>query len=138
MKRTLSVRVDEEDLEKLRLRATQVGLTPSTLARLLIRDSISGTKSSFLASYAPISTQADANHRGGSSSRAMGSPLTPREAEVLSKIAEGQANQRIAHTLDVSIETIKNDMASIIRKLSASDRTHAVVLAIRQGHISPE
>jgi DNA-binding CsgD family transcriptional regulator len=68
----------------------------------------------------------------------MGSPLTPREAEVLSKIAGGQTNQRIAHTLDVSLETIKKDLASIIQKLSASDRTHAVVLAIRQGHIHPE
>jgi DNA-binding NarL/FixJ family response regulator len=138
MKRTLSVRLDEEDLEKLGLRADQVGLTSSTLARLLIRDSIAGMERQLLASNTPIPPQADANHGKGSSTRAMGSPLTPREAEVLSKIAGGQTNQRIAHTLDVSLETIKKDLASIIQKLSASDRTHAVVLAIRQGHIRPE
>ena len=136
MKRTLSVRLDEEDWEKLGLEANQVGLTPSTLARLLIRNSLSGIESPFLASSAPISTQADAN-LGRGSSRAMDSLLSPREAEILSKIAEGQTNPQIAHTLGVSRETIKKDMASITRKMSASDRTHAVVLGIRQGHISP-
>ena len=137
MKRTLSVRLDEEDLEKLGFKANQMGLTSSTLARLLIRNSISGTEAQFLASSTSIPPQSDANH-GRASSGAISSPLTPREAEVISKIAEGQTNQRIAHILDVSLETIKKDLASIIRKLSASDRTHAVVLAIRQGHIRPE
>ena len=61
----------------------------------------------------------------------------PREAEILSRIAEGQTNQRVSHALGVSQETVKKDLASIIRKLSASDRTHAVVLAIRRGHIRP-
>ena len=68
----------------------------------------------------------------------MGPPLTPRDAEVLSKIAEGHTNRRIAHTQGVSLETIKKDLDSILRKLSASDRTHVVVLAIKQGHIRPE
>ena len=65
MKRTLSVRLDEEDLDELGLRANQVGLTPSTLARLLIRETISGLRSPFLASSAPISTQADATTSEG-------------------------------------------------------------------------
>lgn len=134
MKRTLSVRLDEEDLEKLGLKADEVGLTPSTLARLLIRDSLAGTPSSFQASSAPISAQADANH-GTGPSRAMRPPLTSREAEILSRIAMGQTNTQIAHILGVSQETIKKDMASITRKLSARDRTHAVVLAVRQGRI---
>ncbi len=136
MKRTLSVRLDEEDWDKLASGADEVGLTPSTLARLLIRDSLSGAPSPLLApsDAAPLQTPGNQEmERTG----AVASPLTPREAEILSKIAEGQTNQRIAHTLGVSRETIKKDLVSIIHKLSASDRTHAVVLAIRQGHIRP-
>ena len=53
----------------------------------------------------------------------MDSPLNTRELEIPSTIAVGPTNQRIAHTLDVSQETIKKDLASIIRKLSASNRT---------------
>ena len=138
MKRTLSVRLDEEDLEKLGLKADQAGLTPSTLARLLIRDSLSGTQSLFLA-QAPGAANSTQEHRnrGRGPSEAIDSPLSTREAEILSRIAEGQTNQRIAHTLGVSPETVKKDLASITRKLSASDRTHAVVLAIRKGHIHP-
>ena len=49
MKRTLSVRLDEEDWDKLASRANEVGLTPSTLARLLIRDSLSSALSPLLA-----------------------------------------------------------------------------------------
>ncbi|MFH1560029.1 MAG: LuxR C-terminal-related transcriptional regulator [Chloroflexota bacterium] len=136
MKRTLSVRLDEEDVEKLTSRATEIGLTLSTLARLLIRDSLSGTHSPFLTPSDATSSRASGSQDMGRT-KVAGPPLSPREAEILSKIAEGQANQRIAHTLGVSRETIKKDLASIIRKLSATDRTHAVVLAIRQGHIRP-
>ena len=67
----------------------------------------------------------------GSSSRLIGPPLTPRDAAALSKISEGHTNQRIAHTLGVSLEIIKKDLDSILRKLSASDRTHVVALAIK-------
>ena len=137
MKRTLSVRLDEEDWDKLASRANEVGLTPSTLARLLIRNSLSGARSPLLATSDAAPPQTSGNQKKGRD-RAVVSPLTPREAEILSKIAEGQTNQQIAHILGMSQETIKKDLASIIRKLSASYRTHAVVLAIRLGHISPE
>jgi DNA-binding NarL/FixJ family response regulator len=137
MKRTLSVRLDEEDWDKLASRADEVGLTSSTLARLLIRDSLSGAPSLILTPSDATPPQTPENQEMERTG-AVESPLTPREAEILSKIAEGQTNQRIGHTLGVSRETIKKDLASIIRKLSASDRTQAVVLAIRQGHIHPE
>ena len=137
MKRTLSVRLDEEDWDNLASRANEIGLTPSTLARLLIRDSFSDVRSPLLASNHDMPPQTPGNQKKARD-KAVASPLTPREAEILSKIAGGQTNQRIAHTLGMSQETIKKDLASIIRKLSASDRTHAVVLAIRRGHISPE
>ena len=63
------------------------------------------------------------------------SPLTPREIEILNCIAEGNSNKEIAHMLVISEQTVKNHIASIMRKLVANDRTHAVVLALRQGLI---
>jgi len=65
-------------------------------------------------------------------------PLTARERQILSYIAEGNSNKQIAHILQISEQTIKNHVSAILRKLNANDRAHAVVLAIRQGLISAE
>lgn len=66
------------------------------------------------------------------------SPLTPRETQILKLIAEGYLNKQIAATLDISEQTIKNHVTSILRKLNANARTEAVVIAIRQGLITIE
>ncbi len=66
------------------------------------------------------------------------SPLTPREGEILNYIARGYINKQIADKLNISEQTVKNHMSSILRKLDASDRTQAVVLAMQNGWISPE
>ena len=63
-------------------------------------------------------------------------PLSHREMEILKYVAEGNANKRIASVLNISEQTIKNHITSIMRKLNANDRTHAVVLAIRNGWLS--
>ena len=63
-------------------------------------------------------------------------PLTGREKQILSYVAEGNSNKKIAQILDISEQTIKNHVSSILRKLNANDRAHAVVLAIRKGLIS--
>ena len=63
-------------------------------------------------------------------------PLSPRETVVLKYIAEGNSNKQIACALGVSEQTVKNYIASIMRKLNANDRTHAVVLAIRRGWLN--
>jgi len=65
-------------------------------------------------------------------------PLSPRETEILRHIAEGISNKRIAHALGISEQTIKNHITSIMRKLNANDRTHAVVLAMRRGWLNIE
>ncbi len=66
----------------------------------------------------------------------MGSdPLTAREVEVLSLVATGCSNKRVSAMLDVSEETVKAHMRSILGKLSANDRTHAVTIAIKRGFI---
>jgi DNA-binding NarL/FixJ family response regulator len=63
-------------------------------------------------------------------------PLTPREKEILNYIAQGYLNKQIAAQLDISEQTIKNHVTSILRKLNANARTEAVVVAIKQGLIS--
>jgi DNA-binding NarL/FixJ family response regulator len=64
------------------------------------------------------------------------SPLTPRETEILSYMAQGFLNKQIAVSLNISEQTIKNHITSILRKLDANARTQAVVTAIRRGLIS--
>lgn len=72
----------------------------------------------------------------GVAMESLSAPLTARELEVLTYVARGYGNKRIAYTLSISEQTIKNHITSILRKLDANDRTHAVVLAIRHGWIS--
>ncbi len=64
------------------------------------------------------------------------SPLTSREKEVLKCISQGYANKKIAYEFDISEQTIKNHVASIMRKLNANARTDAVIIAAKQGLIS--
>ena len=62
--------------------------------------------------------------------------LTEREVEVLRQVAEGNANKIIADQLKISEETVKAHMRSILSKLGANDRTHAVTIAVKRGIIS--
>ena len=64
------------------------------------------------------------------------SPLTPRETEILGYIAQGYLNKQIADVLNVSEQTVKNHVTSILRKLNANARTQAVVVAIKKGLVS--
>ena len=59
--------------------------------------------------------------------------LSDRELQVLRCVALGNSNKRTAATLDVTEETVKTHMKSIISKLNANDRTHAVTIALRRG-----
>ena len=60
-------------------------------------------------------------------------PLTPRETQVLRLVAMGLSNQEIADSLGISIETVKEHVQNLLRKLSLGDRTQAAVWAIRHG-----
>lgn len=61
------------------------------------------------------------------------SPLTPRETQVLRQIALGLSNKEIAETLAISVETVKEHVQNLLRKLAMSDRTQAAVWAVRHG-----
>lgn len=60
-------------------------------------------------------------------------PLTPREVEVLSALAEGHGNKGIAARLGISEHTVKTHLAAIFEKLGASNRTEAVMAGARLG-----
>jgi DNA-binding NarL/FixJ family response regulator len=59
--------------------------------------------------------------------------LSAREVEVLRRVAAGQANKRIARDLAISESTVKAHIRSILPKLGANDRTHAVTIALKRG-----
>jgi DNA-binding NarL/FixJ family response regulator len=61
--------------------------------------------------------------------------LTRREIEVLIEISAGNANKTIADHISVSEDTVKTHVKSILAKLSANDRTHAVTIGLRRGYI---
>ena len=63
-------------------------------------------------------------------------PLTDRELEVISLVAEGHSNKLIAARLNICERTVKNFLTNIMTKLRASDRTHAVVTAVRLGWLA--
>jgi len=67
-------------------------------------------------------------HRGGES-------LSIRELGVLRLVAEGKSNRLVGEALGISEETVKGHMKSLMAKLDADDRTHAVTIARRRGFL---
>ena len=61
--------------------------------------------------------------------------LSPGEVRVLGLVADGKANKEIARQLSVTEDTVKNQVRSILSKLNAKDRTHAVMIGLKRGII---
>ena len=61
--------------------------------------------------------------------------LTSREIDVLRLIAGGNANKLIGDQLSITEETVKGYVKSILSKLGAKSRTHAVTVALKRGII---
>lgn len=59
--------------------------------------------------------------------------ISDRELDVLRGVAKGNSNKIIASDLNISEHTVKNHLKSILSKLDASDRTHAVMIALKRG-----
>jgi len=106
----------EELLTAIRAAATgQVYLYPS-LAKLLVRDFLSGGR--------PNSEEAQSS-----------SNLTDREHEILTYLAEGANNEEIAKSLVISPKTVARHRENIMRKLNLHSRAELVRYAIRKGII---
>jgi DNA-binding NarL/FixJ family response regulator len=76
------------------------------------------------------------NFSWGKGAESFVSPLTPRETEILNYMAQGYFNKQIALELNISEQTIKNHITSILRKLDANARTQAVITALKLGLIT--
>jgi DNA-binding NarL/FixJ family response regulator len=59
--------------------------------------------------------------------------LTPRELQIALLIANGSSNVEIARRLHVADKTVRNQVSSILVKISAKDRVHAALLAREHG-----
>jgi len=61
--------------------------------------------------------------------------LSEREVQVLREVAGGSSNKIVADRLFISEDTVKGHMKSILTKLQANDRTHAVMIAMKRGFL---
>jgi len=118
------------ELEQLASKAIAAGaqayLLKSSVRRELvntIRSVVSGRRHVDAEVASTLATYAD------------GESLTPREIAVLSLVAEGNSNRQIGVALAITEETVKGHIKSILSKLSANDRAHAVALGLRRGII---
>jgi len=62
--------------------------------------------------------------------------MSARELELLRYLAEGYTNKEIARAMVLAEDTVKKGVQTLIAKLGATDRTHAVVLALRTALIA--
>lgn len=67
--------------------------------------------------------------------RAVGHDLTERELEILRLVARGRSNREIATELHLSVNTVRNYVQTILRKLNAHSKLEAVSVAVREGVI---
>ncbi len=75
---------------------------------------------------------------GTSANNVLAEPLSDRELEVLTLMARGHGNRDIARELWIGESTVKTHVSHILRKLGQSDRTRAVVTALRSGLVALE
>jgi DNA-binding NarL/FixJ family response regulator len=70
--------------------------------------------------------------RAGAPLAALG--LTPRQTDVLALLLQGQPNKLIARALNLSVETVKDHVAAVLRTLNVSSRTQAVLAVSQMSH----
>lgn len=111
------------------IRAGASGYLLKSFVRKQLADTIRSVRAGNLHIPTEIGIQLAAN--------SFNSVLTPREVQVLSLAASGQANKTIATSLSISEETVKAHVSNILTKLGAKDRTHATTIAIKRGLLNP-
>jgi DNA-binding NarL/FixJ family response regulator len=68
--------------------------------------------------------------------RMLRSDLTARELQILGSLSLGHTNKEVAKRLNISENTVRHHVTSIMEKLQVSDRTEAVAMALRTGLLS--
>jgi DNA-binding NarL/FixJ family response regulator len=112
------------------MRALTLGATSYLLKSATLEEIIKAIRASVAGRHVVASEVAHeiARHAGSDN-------LTSRETSVLRLAAAGQSNKAIAEALFVSEDTVKSRMRSIMAKLGALDRTHAVMIAVQRGFL---
>lgn len=130
-----------EHLERALARSEGLGLVRAVLdegeavARLIDRADQSGHCSAVAARYARLLCDEAEHDRQKPPSGVQrhdstaGSPLSPREEEIIRLLAANMSNKRIASTIGISIETVKWNLKNIFLKLGVSSRYHAATWA---------
>jgi DNA-binding NarL/FixJ family response regulator len=85
-----------------------------------------------------IMAQADLSHEVQTQEAAVACPLSDREMEILAGVAEGCSNKEIGRRCGISDQTVKNHLTAVLRKLNVTDRTEAVVIALRNRWLKLE
>lgn len=85
-----------------------------------------------------IMAQAGMNADTPSAESAVACPLSDREMEILAGVAEGCSNKEIGRRCGISDQTVKNHLTAVLRKLNVTDRTEAVVIALRNRWLKLE
>jgi DNA-binding NarL/FixJ family response regulator len=119
----------EEDIHQALAAGAATYLLKDTLSDDLIR-----TVREVHAGGAPMGDEVKARL----SERASQTPLTPREIEVLTLVAQGHRNKAIAAMLGLSDETVPVHLKNIFAKLKVNERTAAVNVALRRGIVHIE
>ena len=116
------------------LRAGLRGLLPRDAAEAEIAAAIEALAAGLVVLH-PVTTRAAGARPAlrASPEEARPEPLTPRELEVLTMLAEGLGNRAIARSLGISVHTVKFHVAAVLDKLAARSRAEAVAVGLRRG-----
>ncbi|UFP95228.1 helix-turn-helix transcriptional regulator [Gloeobacter morelensis] len=104
----------------------------TTLGQRWVDPACEGTRTLLESNQSPQMAAAPVvpDHRAGGTQAVS---LSRREREILQLIQQGFSNQQIADHLYLSVNTVKNHMSRIFAKLSATNRTQAVLKAMSSG-----
>lgn len=94
-----------------------------------IQNAVSGKPAAGAEPFAKVT--ASMQERDSRAARDAG--VTPREEQVLRHVALGLSNDEIARSLEISVETVKEHVQNLLRKLAVNDRTQAAVWAVQSG-----
>lgn len=68
----------------------------------------------------------------------VGDKLSPRQLTILQMVANGNQDKEIGDNLKISVQTVRNHLATARRKMGARDRAHAAALAVKYGLVTLE
>lgn len=117
------IRLSEEDFSKLKSLSSYLTIPPSTLCRALLRQ--------LMSHYSLTDEPGDLLFRLSSTPPV--TSLSNREMDILNLMVQGISNRGIASALEISEQTVKNHITSILHKMKASNRTQAALLAVKHN-----